>query len=210
MVNVFIADDHALIREGLKKTLKAEPDLVVAGEASNAHELLQALRQQPVDVILLDISMPGESGLDALKDLKQQYPHLPVLILSVHPEHRFAVRALKAGAAGYVTKDTAVEELVQAIRKIVGGGKYVSVSLAEKLVEELESKGDKLPHENLSDREFQVMRMLAAGKTRNEIADELSISLSTVNTYRNRILEKMRVQTNADLTRYAIEHGLIE
>ncbi len=210
MVNVFIADDHALIREGLKKTLKGEPDLVVAGEASNAHELLQALRQQPADVILLDISMPGESGLDALKELKQQYPHLPVLILSVHPEHRFAVRALKAGAAGYVTKDTAVEELVQAIRKIVGGGKYVSVSLAEKLVEELESKGDKLPHENLSDREFQVMRMLAAGKTRNEIADELSISLSTVNTYRNRILEKMKTQTNADLTRYAIEHGLIE
>jgi two-component system invasion response regulator UvrY len=210
MVNVFIADDHALIREGLKKTLKGEPDLVVTGEASNAHELLQALRQQPVDVILLDISMPGESGLDALKELKQQYPHLPVLILSVHPEHRFAVRALKAGAAGYVTKDTAVEELVQAIRKIVTGGKYVSVSLAEKLVEELESKGDKLPHENLSDREFQVMRMLAAGKTRNEIADELSISLSTVNTYRNRILEKMRMQNNADLTRYAIEHGLIE
>jgi DNA-binding NarL/FixJ family response regulator len=210
MVNVFIADDHALIREGLKKTLKGEPDLVVAGEASNAHELFQALRHQPVDVILLDISMPGESGLDALKELKQQYPHLPVLILSVHPEHRFAVRALKAGAAGYVTKDTAVEELVQAIRKIVGGGKYVSVSLAEKLVEELESGGDKLPHENLSDREFQVMRMLAAGKTRNEIADELSISLSTVNTYRNRILEKMKMQTNADLTRYAIEHGLIE
>ncbi len=209
MVNVFIADDHALIREGLKKTLKAEPDMVVAGEASNAVELFQALRQNPVDIVLLDISMPGESGLDALKEIKQEYPHLPVLILSVHPEHRFAVRALKAGAAGYVTKDTAVEELVQAIRKTFAGGKYVSVSLAEKLVEELET-GDKLPHEILSDREFQVMRMLAAGKTRNEIADELSISLSTVNTYRNRILEKMRVQTNADLTRYAIEHGLIE
>jgi two-component system invasion response regulator UvrY len=209
MVNVFIADDHALIREGLKKTLKAEPDLVVAGEASNALGLFQALRQNPVDIVLLDISMPGESGLDALKEIKQEYPRLPVLILSVHPEHRFAVRALKAGAAGYVTKDTAVEELVQAIRKIVGGGKYVSVSLAEKLVEELET-GDKLPHETLSDREFQVMRMLAAGKTRNEIADELSISLSTVNTYRIRIMEKMKVQTNADLTRYAIEHGLIE
>ncbi len=209
MVNVFIADDHELIREGLKKTLKAEPDMLVAGEAANAAELFRALRQNPVDIVLLDISMPGESGLEALKEIKRQHPQLPVLILSVHPEHRFAVRALKAGAAGYVTKDTAVEELVQAIRKIVAGGKYVSISLAEKLVEELET-GDKLPHENLSDREFQVMRMLAAGKTRNEIADELSISLSTVNTYRNRIMEKMRMQTNTDLTRYAVEHGLIE
>ncbi len=209
MVNVFIADDHELIREGLKKTLKAEPDMIVAGEAGNALEMFQGLRRNPADIVLLDISMPGESGLEALKDVRQQYPQLPVLILSVHPEHRFAIRALKAGAAGYVTKDTAVEELVQAIRKIVAGGKYVSVSLAEKLVEELET-GDKLPHETLSDREFQVMRMLAAGKTRTEIADELSISLSTVNTYRNRIMEKMKMQTNADLTRYAVERGLIE
>ncbi len=210
MTNILIADDHALIREGLKKILKGQPDFAIAGEARNALELFECLDELPVDLVLLDISMPGESGLDALKDVKQKHPRLPVLILSVHPEHRFAVRALRAGAAGYITKDSAVEELVQAIRKIITGGKYVSSSLAEQLVEELETGGDKPLHETLSDREFQVMRMIAAGKTRNEIAQELSISLSTVNTYRNRILEKMRMQTNTELTRYAIEHGLIE
>lgn len=209
MINVLIADDHALIREGLKKILKSEPDTVLAGEARNAQELLAQLEKLQVDIVLLDISMPGESGLDALKELKSRYPKLPILILSVHPEHRFAVRALRAGASGYITKETAVEELVQAIRRIVGGGKYVSASLAEQLASELET-GGRPPHTTLSDREYQVMCLLASGKKSSEIAEELSVSLSTINTYRNRILDKMKMQSNVELTRYAIENGLIE
>lgn len=209
MINVLIADDHVLIREGLKKILKAESDMTLCGEASNALELSERLRSLHVDIVLLDISMPGESGLDALKEIKLKHPKLPVLILSVHPEHRFAVRALKAGASGYITKETAVEELVQAIRKIVRGGKYVSLALAEHLADELERNGRPL-HETLSDREYQVLCLLASGKKSSEIAEQLSVSLSTINTYRNRIMEKMRMQSNVDLTRYAIENGLIE
>jgi two-component system, NarL family, invasion response regulator UvrY len=210
VINVLVADDHALIREGLKKTLNSEPDMVFAGEANNVIELFNQLERLTVDVVLLDITMPGESGLDALKELRTKYPHLPVLILSFHPEHRFAVRALKAGAAGYITKQSATEELVQAIRKIVSGGKYVSASLAEELAVELGDANGKPLHETLSDREFQVMRLIAAGKKSSEIAEELVVSLSTVNTYRNRIFEKMKMQSNADLTRYAIDHELIE
>ncbi len=210
MINVLVADDHALIREGLKKILNAEPDLKVVGEANNVVELLEQMKRLAVNIVLLDISMPGESGLDALKELRQKYPHVPVLILSIHPEQRFAVRALKAGASGYIMKQSAVEELVQAIRKVVSGGKYVSASLAEQLAIELDHEIGKPPHETLSDREFQVMRLIAAGKKSSEIAAELSVTLSTVNTYRSRILEKMKMQSNVDLTRYAIENGLIE
>ncbi|HEX9075238.1 MAG TPA: response regulator transcription factor [Anaerolineae bacterium] len=210
MINVLIADDHALIREGLKKILKNEPDMTLAGEAANVQELNDQLKKLAVDVVLLDISMPGESGLDALKDLKQQNSRLPILILSVHPEHRFAIRALKAGASGYITKESAVEELVQAIRKIVAGGKYVSLALAEQLATELEAGNAKPLHETLSDREFQVMRMIASGKKSSEIAEELSVSVSTVNTYRARIFEKMKMQSNVELTRYALENHLIE
>lgn len=209
MIGVLIADDHALIREGLKKILKSEPDMTLVGEASNAHELYDQLRKVNATIVLLDISMPGESGLDALKELRQKHPRVPVLMLSVHPEQRFAVRALKAGASGYITKERAVEELVQAIRKIVGGGKYVSLSLAEQLATELET-GSRPPHETLSDREYQVMCMIASGKKSSEIAEELSVSLSTVNTYRNRIFEKMKMQSNVELTRYALENELIE
>lgn len=210
MINVLIADDHALIREGLKKTLSDESDMKLVGEASNVTELLKQIERHVVNIVLLDITMPGESGLDALKELRQKYPHIPVLILSFHPEHRFAVRALKAGASGYITKQSATEELVQAIRKIVGGGKYVSAALAEELVTELDTESGKLPHERLSDREFQVMCLIAAGKKSREIAEELSVTLSTVNTYRMRILEKMQMQSNVELSRYAVEHGLIE
>jgi two-component system, NarL family, invasion response regulator UvrY len=210
MINVLIADDHALIREGLKKILGAEPDMTLVGEANNVVELFAQLNQLAVNIVLLDISMPGESGLDAIKELRQKYPHIPVLILSIHPEQRFAVRALKAGASGYIMKQGAVEELVQAIRKVVGGGKYVSASLAEQLATELDHGSGKALHETLSDREFQVMRLIAAGKKSSEIAEELSVTLSTVNTYRSRILEKMNMQSNVDLTRYAIENGLIE
>jgi DNA-binding NarL/FixJ family response regulator len=210
MINVLIADDHALIREGLKKILNSEPDMTVGGEANNVAELFKSLEQLAVNIILLDITMPGESGLDALKELKQKYPHVPVLILSFHPEHRFAVRALKAGAAGYLTKESAAEEVVQAIRKVVGGGKYVSAALAEELATELGPGSGKLPHETLSDREFQVMRLIAAGKKSSEIAEELAVSVNTINTYRMRIFEKMKMESNVELARYAVDHGLIE
>lgn len=210
MINILIADDHELIREGLKKILKKESDMEVVGEAQNAQEVFEQVKNRKLSIVLLDISMPGLSGLDALTELRQNYPHLPVLILSMHPEDRFAVRALKAGAAGYITKDSAVSELVNAIRKVVGGSKYVSVRLAEKLADELEKGTEKPLHETLSDREFQVMRMVAAGKKISDIANELSLSISTVNTYRTRILEKMKMKTNVELTRYAIENHLIE
>jgi two-component system invasion response regulator UvrY len=210
VINVLIADDHALIREGLRKTLSGEPDMKLVGDVGNVADLFKQLERLAVNIVLLDITMPGESGLDALKELRQKYPHIPVLILSFHPEHRFAVRALKAGASGYITKQSATEELVQAIRKIVSGGKYVSAALAEELATELDTGSGKLPHETLSDREFQVMRLIAAGKKSSEIAEELSVTMSTVNTYRMRILEKMKMQSNVELARYALEHGLIE
>lgn len=210
MINVLIADDHALIREGLRKTLNGEPDINLIGDAANVVELFKQLERLVVNIILLDITMPGESGLDALKELRQKYPHIPVLILSFHPEHRFAVRAFKAGASGYITKQSATEELVQAIRKIVSGGKYVSAALAEELAIDLDMASGKPPHETLSDREFQVMRLIADGKKSSEIAEALSVTMSTVNTYRMRIFEKMNMQSNVELARYAVEHGLIE
>ena len=209
MINILIADDHELIREGLKKILKKEADMQVLGEASNAPQVFELVKNPKLSIVLLDISMPGPSGLDVLTELKRDYPKLPVLILSMHPEDRFAVRALKAGAAGYVTKDGAVAELVNAIRKVVAGGKYVSPHLAEKLADDLE-KSEKPLHEKLSDREFQVMCLIASGKKTSEIAEELALSISTVNTYRTRILEKMSMETNVELTRYAIENHLIE
>lgn len=210
MINVLIADDHALIREGLKKILGGESDMTLIGEANNVAALFKQLEQLTVNIVLLDISMPGESGLGALHELRQKYPRIPVLILSIHPEHRFAVRALRAGASGYITKQSAVEELVQAIRKVVSGSKYVSATLAEQLAIELDNASGKPLHDALSEREFQVMRLLVAGKKSSEIADELAVSLSTINTYRSRIMEKMKMRSNVDLTRYAIENGLIE
>ena len=210
MINVLIADDHAMIREGIKKTLSGEPDMALVGSADSVAELFKQLERLPVSIVLLDITMPGESGLDALKELRQKYPRLPVLILTFHPEHRFAVRALKAGASGYITKESATEELVQAIRKIASGGKYVSSVLAEQLATELEDKADTPLHETLSDREFQVMRLFAAGKKSSEIAEQLSVSVNTVNTYRMRVLQKMKMQSDVELSRYALEHGLIE
>jgi two-component system invasion response regulator UvrY len=210
MIDIFIADDHALIREGLKKILNSEPDMKVVGEANNVVELFKALERLVVNIVLLDITMPGESGLDALKELRQKHPHVPVLILSFHPEHRFAVRALKAGAAGYLTKESAAAEVAQAIRKVISGGKYVSAALAEQLATELDEQGGKPLHETLSDREFQVMRLIAAGKKSSEIAAELAVSVNTINTYRMRIFEKMKMQSNVELSRYAVDHGLIE
>ncbi len=210
MIRILIADDHQLIREGFKKILDREAGLEVVGEASNATEVLQILRNKECDINVLDISMPGKSGLDLLKELTDNHHNLKVLILSMHPEERFAVRALKAGASGYITKEMAPDILVEAIRKIHSGGKYVSPVLAQKLAFDLLGHGEKRPHEKLSDREFQVMRFIAAGKTINEIADELNLSQSTVNTYRQRVLEKMEMNSNAELIHYCIKNDLID
>jgi two-component system, NarL family, invasion response regulator UvrY len=210
MIKILIADDHVLIREGLRKILKEAPDMSVISEAQNAREVFERLKENSPDVVVLDISLPGKSGLEILKDLKQEKPDIPVLILSMHPEDRFAVRALKAGAAGYVTKESAAQDLIKAIRKVVQGRKYVSAALAEKLAFDLEASTGKALHELLSDREYQVMCMIAAGKTVKEISAELFLSISTVNTYRARILEKMNMKTDAELIRYAIENQLID
>lgn len=210
MLKVLIADDHALIREGLKKILKTAHDISEVREAGDAREVTEEVKKGDLDVVILDISLPGKNGLELLADLKQDYPKLPVLMLSMHPEDRFAVRAFKAGASGYVTKESAVEELLKAIRKVVQGRKYVSPTLAEKLAFNLETDTGKPLHENLSDREHQVLCLIASGKTVRQIAGELSLSMSTVNTYRARILEKMNMKTDAELIRYALQNQLID
>ncbi len=210
MIKILIADDHAIVRQGLQQIVKTSPDMAVVGEAVDGEDALSKIRAEDWDVLVLDISMPGRSGFDILRELKHERPKLPILVLSMHSEDQFAVRTLKAGAAGYLTKESAPEELVQAIRKVVEGGKYISPSLAEKLAYDLESGTEKPPHETLSDREFQVMRMIASGKTVKEIADELSLSVKTVSTYRARILEKMNLKTNAELIHYAVQNQLVE
>ena len=210
MIKVFITDDHLLIREGFKKLLKDEMDIEVAGEAGNANDAMDFLLKNNVDVLILDINLPDKSGLDLLKELKEFKPDLRVLILSMHPEDRFAMRVLRAGAYGYVTKESAGEELVKAIRKVHSGGKYVSATLAEKLVFEIQSGSDKPVHEILSDREFQVFQMIASGKTLAEIADSLSLAVTTVSTYRARILEKLNLHSNAELIHYAITNNLLD
>lgn len=210
MLKILIADDHPIVRQGLKQILTEEPDVVVVGEAQNSQEVLELVQKQDWDIVILDITMPGRGGIDVLKELKHERPKLPVLMLSVHPEDQYAVRALKAHASGYMTKDSAPEELVKAIRKILRGGKYISSTLAEKLAFDLETETEKPLHETLSDREHQVLLMIASGKTVSEIAKELSLSVKTIDTYRARILEKMKMKTNAELTHYAIKNKLVE
>ena len=210
MIRIIIADDHALIREGLKRIVSGTRDMSVISEAKDADDLFAELRRKKHDIIVLDISMPGRSGLEVLKDLKREYPRIPVLVQSLHPEDRFAVRALRAGASGYITKDSAFEELLGAIRKVSSGGKYVSVSLAEKLAGDLEKQTEKPLHEALSDREYQVLRMIASGQTVKEISAELGLSIHTVNTYRSRVLNKMHMKKDAELIRYALEQLLID
>ncbi|MBI3799493.1 MAG: response regulator transcription factor [Deltaproteobacteria bacterium] len=209
MVKILIADDHAVVRRGLKQIMTDEPDLLVVGEAQTAQQALELVRQQAWDVVVLDITMPGRSGLEVLKELQRERPKLPVLVLSMHPEEQFAVRALKAGAAGYLTKESAPGELVTAIRKVLGGGRYVSATLAETLAFELAVAPDQSPHETLSNREYEVFRLLAAGKTVSEIAAQLFLSVKTISTYRARILEKMNLKHNAELIRYAVTRGLV-
>jgi two-component system invasion response regulator UvrY len=209
-MRVLIADDHAVFRRGLRETLTEAFSKVTFGEARTAQETLEHVRRQDWDVVILDISMPGKSGLDILDDLKRLRPKLPILLLSMHPEQQFARRALKAGAAGYLTKDGVPEELKVAIKKIVVGGRYVSATLAEKLAVDLREGADLPLHELLSDREFQVLRMIASGKTVKEIGEELFLSVKTVSTYRARILEKTGMKTNAELIRYALQSQLVD
>jgi two-component system invasion response regulator UvrY len=210
MIKILIADDHPVVRKGLKEIIKDNSDMLVAGEASNGQEVLEEALKKEFDVVVLDISMPGRSGLEVLKQLKRERPELSVLILSMHPEEHYAVRVLKAGASGYLTKESVPDELIKAIRRISTGRKYVSSSLAEKLAFDLENGAEKILHEKLSDREYEVMCMIASGKTLKEIAEALCLSVKTISTYRSRILEKMKMKNNAELTRYAIKHNLVD
>jgi DNA-binding NarL/FixJ family response regulator len=210
MIRVLIADDHAVVRQGLKQILGDTPEMVVAGEATTGQEVLDRVRAEAWDVVILDISMPDRSGLDILKQLRSERPKLPVLVLSMHSEDQYAMRVLKAGASGYLTKDSAPDELVKAVRKVVSGGRYVSAFLAEKLAFEIGTDSNRLPHETLSDREFQVLRGIAAGKSVTEIAAELYLSPKTVSTYRARLLQKMNLTTNAELIHYAFQNHLID
>jgi two-component system invasion response regulator UvrY len=209
-IEILIADDHPIVREGFKQVISETDDMIVADEASNGQEVLSLIRKREYDLILLDISMPGRSGLEVLKELKSEYQKLPVLILSIYPEEQYAVRAFRAGASGYLTKASAPNELISAIRKIVHGGRYVSESLAEKLTYYLDQDVSKPLHDLLSDREYQVMLMLGSGKTVKEIAEILFLSVKTISTYRSHILEKMKMKNNAEITLYVVKNKLID
>lgn len=209
-MRILITEDHAVVRQGLKLILADHFKKAVFGEARNATEALARVWKEKWDVVVLDITMPGRSGLEVLKEIKRSRPRLPVLILSMHPEDQFAVRLLKAGAAGYLTKESAGEELVGAIKKVVGGGRYISPALAERMASYLTIDVRKAPHERLSDREFLILRMIASGKQVSQVAKELTISVSTVSTYRARILKKMDMKNNAELTHYALQRELVD
>jgi DNA-binding NarL/FixJ family response regulator len=210
MMKILIADDHAVVREGLKQILSESSEMVVTAEASTGPEVLEEIGKDDFDLVVLDIAMPGRGGLDILKEIKNKKPRLPVLILSMYPEEQYAVRVLKAGASGYMTKESAPHELINAIKQISKGKKYVSPSLAEKLALDLEITTGRPLHESLSDREYQVMCMIASGKTLKEIAEQLSLSIKTISTYRSRILEKMNMKSNAELTHHAIKNRLVD
>jgi len=210
MIRVLVADDHEIVRRGVIQILDEASDIVIAGEASTGREVLQAVRENDYDVLLLDIAMPEVSGLEVLKQLGDHNPRLRILMLSMYPEKQYAIRSLKAGADGYLTKDSVAAELIAAIRKVSQGGKYITLSLAEKLAATIGGDLEAEPHEMLSDREYQVTRQLAAGKSVTEIAAELSLSVKTISTYRTRILEKLDLSTTAEIIRYAIERGLVE
>ncbi len=210
LIKVFIADDHAIVREGLKQILADTRDIVVAGEAENGVDAVKLFRKSGCHVVLLDISLPDKSGVDVLKQIKKEKPDLAVLMLSMHREDQYAIRSLKAGAAGYLTKQSAPKELVTAIRQVAGGLKYVSPALAQELANHLGEDHEAPAHETLSDREYQTLTMIASGKTVGAIAKELSLSVKTVSEYRSRLLAKMKLKNSAELTHYAIKNGLIE
>jgi DNA-binding NarL/FixJ family response regulator len=209
-MKVLIADDHAIVRRGLKLILSEEFSRIIFGEARNGQEVLDHVWKQDWDIVVLDITMPGRSGLEVLRELKQLRPKLPVLILSMHSEDQFGMRVLKAGAAGYMTKENVPEELVKAIKKVLAGGKYISPGLAEQLAFNLDEDTGRPPHEKLSDREYQVMCMIASGRTVKEIAVELTLSIKTISTYRTRILEKLKMKSSAELTYYAVKNKLVD
>jgi two-component system invasion response regulator UvrY len=209
-MRILIVDDHAVVRYGVKKILDQQPGESDFGEAGTAYEALKLVSEERWDAVLLDISLGGRNGLEVLKELKQIRPRLPVLIFSMHSEEEYARRAFKTGAAGYITKGTSGSELIKAINKVVGGGKYISPTLAEYLVSDMQKGTDKPPHESLSDREFEVTCLIASGKTVSQIAELLSLSDKTISTYRSRVLEKMGMKTNAELTHYAIKNELVE
>lgn len=208
-MNILIADDHSIVRRGLKDILLEEFPKANFVEVADGHELLKQVRSAKFDIVISDVSMPSKNGLEALKILKIEFPHLPVLILSIHPEELYAIRVLKAGASGYMTKESAPEELVKAVRMVMNGRKYITPSLAEKMASNLDHDFSKLPHELLSDRELDVLKLIASGKTVSEIATELSLSVNTISTYRSRILEKMNLKSNSELTYYAISNSLL-
>ncbi len=210
MLRILIADDHPIVRHGLRQLIAKTTDMVVVDEASDGWEVISKVGASDCDVVLLDISMPGLNGLDIIRQLKKESPRLPILILSMHSEEQYAVRAFRAGASGYLTKQSAPDELLAAIRKVSIGGKYVSSSLAEKLASDLAIGTEQSPHKTLSNREYQVMLMIAAGKTVAEIAEELSLSIQTISTYRSRILQKMQMKNNVELANYAVRNQLLE
>ena len=209
-MNVLIVDDHAVVRRGLAEMLFDEFSGLEVGEADNAQQARQFLRNREWDVAIVDIALPGESGLELLKEIRDQWPDLPVLVLSFHPEKRYAMRALRGGASGYLTKEAAPDELVAAVQKVLKGGKYVTDSIAERLAFRVADGGVHPPHEQLSDREYQVMLRIASGKSVSDIADEMHLSVNTISTYRSRLLNKMNMETNAELTRYVVEHDLAD
>ncbi|PWT73112.1 MAG: DNA-binding response regulator [Bacteroidetes bacterium] len=209
MISIIIADDHAVVREGLKRILLEEYSFALIEEVKDTEELISAAMKGNWDMVICDLSMPGRSGLDALHQIKKIFPKLPVLILSIHPEEEYAVRALKAGAAGYLTKNVAPKELISAVQKVLNGKIFISQSFAEKLATDIAQESGKAPHEILSDREFDVLKLISSGKSVSEIAEQLSLGITTISTYRVRILKKMRMKTNADLMRYALDNRLI-
>ena len=207
-MRILVCDDHPIVRRGLREILEQAGAPVTVGEAASAAEGLALARKQSWDTVVLDITMPGRSGLELLEELKSERPNVPVLVLSVHPAEQYAVRVLRAGASGYLTKESAPEELLTAIRHIVRGGRYISPSVGETLADDLGRPAEQLPHHGLSDREFEIMRLLASGKRVSEIAEQLHLSLKTVSTYRARVLQKLNLRTTAEIMRYAIKHDL--
>jgi DNA-binding NarL/FixJ family response regulator len=210
MIKVLVCDDHVVVRRGLRQILAETPDIMVGGEAGTAADVLRLVRQESWSVVVLDINFPGASGMDLLSQIHKERPSLPVLVLTVYSEEQYAVRAIKAGAAGFLTKESAPEKLIEAVRKVASGGRYVSTELAEALASLLAGEGQGMPHERLSDREFEVMKMLASGRTVSQVAQDLALSVKTVSTHRTRILKKMNMKTNAELTHYAVRNGLVQ
>ncbi len=209
-MRILIVDDHAVVRQGIKQIITDMDNPVEVGEAGNGSDAVRLLREGEWDMVLLDINLPGKNGIEVLKQIKSEWKKLPVLMLSMYSEDQYAMRAIRSGAAGYMTKETAPDELLNAIGKVTRGGRYISAAVAEKLVFDQDEGGDELPHHELSDREYEVLRLIASGNTVSEIAELLTLSVKTISTYRSRILEKMKMKHNAELTHYAIKHELVE